>query len=87
MCQYVYKKFGIETTRTTYTQWDKGKPVNSVNDLQPADLVFFSNLGHVGMYIGNMQYIHAPRTGDVVKISSLQDRINNGTYYGARRFI
>ena len=87
LCQYVYKKFGIETTRTTYTQWDKGKPVNSVNDLQPADLVFFSNLGHVGMYIGNMQYIHAPRTGDVVKISSLQNRINNGTYYGARRFI
>ena len=38
---------------------------------QPGDLVFFSGLGHVGIYIGGGQFIHAPHTGDVVKISSL----------------
>ena len=86
-CQYVYAKFGIATTRTTYTQWDAGKPVGSVSELQIADLVFFNNIRHVGMYVGNMQFIHSPSTGDVIKISSLEDRIKSGSYYGARRFV
>jgi cell wall-associated NlpC family hydrolase len=43
------------------------------DQLQPGDLVFFHNLGHEGMYIGGGQFIHAPHTGDVVKISSLSD--------------
>ena len=46
------------------------RPV-AYGDLQPGDLVFFSGLGHVGIYIGGGQFIHAPHTGDVVKISSL----------------
>jgi peptidoglycan DL-endopeptidase CwlO len=37
----------------------------------PGDLVFFHGLGHMGIYIGNDQYVHAPHTGDVVKISTL----------------
>ena len=51
-------------------------------DLQPGDLVFFSGLGHVGIYIGAGQFIHAPHTGDVVKISNLSE---HGGYVGARR--
>ena len=51
-------------------------------DLQPGDLVFFSGLGHVGIYIGGGQFIHAPHTGDVVKISNMSD---HGGYVGARR--
>ena len=44
----------------------------SVDQLQPGDLVFFNvDLGHMGMYIGNDQIIQAPRTGDVVKITTL----------------
>ena len=49
---------------------------------QPGDLVFFDGLGHVGIYIGGGQFIHAPHTGDVVKISSLAE---HGSYVGARR--
>ena len=46
-----------------------------LEQLQPGDLVFFNiDLGHMGMYIGNGRIIHAPRTGDVVKISPLQGR-------------
>ena len=52
------------------------------SDLQPGDLVFFSGLGHMGIYIGGGQFIHAPHTGDVVKISSLSE---HGGYVGARR--
>ena len=56
--------------------------------LQPGDLVFFYDEGgipgHVGIYIGNNQFIHAPHTGDVVKISSL-DAHYSSVYDGAVR--
>ncbi|MGI9116396.1 MAG: C40 family peptidase, partial [Gaiellales bacterium] len=53
------------------------------DQLLPGDLVFFgSDLHHVGMYIGNGQFIHAPHTGDVVKISNLS---YSGDYAGAVR--
>jgi cell wall-associated NlpC family hydrolase len=52
--------------------------------LQPGDLVFFDGLAHVGIYIGGNQIVHAPHTGDVVKISSLSGWFAD-TYVGARR--
>ena len=61
-----------------------GVPV-SRSDLQPGDLVFFDGLGHMGIYIGGGQFIHAPHTGDVVKISSLSDSWYASTYVGAKR--
>ena len=53
------------------------------SDLQPGDLVFFGTGSphHMGIYIGNGNYIHAPHTGDVIKISSL----NRTDYMTARR--
>jgi peptidoglycan DL-endopeptidase CwlO len=59
----------------------------SRGDLQPNDLVFFDGLNHVGLYIGGGQFIHAPHTGDVVKISSLGDSWYASTYMGARRIV
>ncbi len=53
--------------------------------LQPGDLVFFDGLGHMGMYIGGGQFIHAPHTGDVVKISSLYESWYASSYVGAKR--
>ena len=55
-----------------------------VTSCKPGDLVFFSGLGHMGIYIGGGQFIHAPHTGDVVKISSLSGYYASA-YYGARR--
>jgi peptidoglycan hydrolase CwlO-like protein len=81
--RYVYSHFGVSLSRTTYTQIDEGSHV-SRDDLQPGDLVFFgsgSNPHHVGMYVGNNSYIHAPRTGDVVKVSPL----TRSDYLTARR--
>ena len=48
------------------------------------DLVFFDGLGHVGIYIGSDRFIHAPHTGDVVRISSLTGWYDE-TYVGASR--
>ena len=88
LMQYVYKQNGINISRTSQEQFKNGTAIDKSN-LQPGDLVFFkgsdgtaSAPGHVGMYIGNNQYIRAPKTGDVVKISNLSGR---GDYVGARR--
>ncbi|WP_434306214.1 NlpC/P60 family protein [Clostridium botulinum] len=68
--QYVYRNAaGIELPRDTYGQIGAGTRV-SQDQLQPGDLVF-PHTGHVGIYIGGGQMIHAPQTGDVVKISSV----------------
>ena len=88
LMQYVMKQNGISIPRTSQEQFKTGTAV-SQNNLQAGDLVFFkgsdgtsTSPGHVGMYVGNGQYIQAPKTGDVVKISNLSGR---NDYVGARR--
>lgn len=73
----------------TWTQWETGAPVQYGN-LQPGDLVFFQNtytigLSHVGMYIGNDQFIHAENENTGVRISSLTSTYYSTRYLGARR--
>ena len=77
--QYVYAHFGYNITRTTYSQINVGRAVSRA-EMQPGDLVF-THAGHVGIYIGNNQFIHAPHTGDVVKVSSVY------AFYAARRIL
>ena len=65
---YVYQAVtGIWIGGDTYSQIYSGREV-SYSELQPGDLVF-PHSGHVGIYIGNGQMIHAPQTGDVVKVA------------------
>lgn len=66
---------GIEITHSSYGQAYCGTPV-SVSELQPGDILGFRGWGHVGIYIGGDEFIHAPQSGDVVKISSLSARTN-----------
>lgn len=81
LTSYVYRHCAnLEITRTTYTQINVGTPV-AYDDMQPGDLVFMRNNEHVGIYIGNGKMIHAPRTGDVVKVS------NVFSFYAARRIL
>jgi peptidoglycan DL-endopeptidase CwlO len=54
--------------------WNAGTRITSTSDLAPGDLVFFNSLDHVGMYIGGGQFVEAPHSGDVVKVSNLADR-------------
>jgi cell wall-associated NlpC family hydrolase len=79
---YVYAQVGVSLPHHAASQYQLGTPVPR-DQLAPGDLVFFSGLGHMGMYIGGGQFIHAPHTGDVVKISSMDERW--GSYVGARR--
>ena len=82
LVMYVYAQLGILLPHYAAAQYGFGSPV-SRDQLQPGDLVFFDGLSHVGIYIGGGQVVHAPQTGDVVKISSLSDF--GAGYVGARR--
>jgi len=83
LVMYVYAQLGISLPHYTVAQYRMGVAV-SRGQLQPGDLVFFDGLGHVGIYIGQNQFIHAPHTGDVVKVSSITGWYAQ-TYVGARR--
>lgn len=83
----VARKFGINLPHKASIQATAGTAVGR-EQLQSGDLVYFqgegkSEVSHIGMYVGGGQYIHAPRPGDVVKISNLADA--HATYRGARR--
>jgi cell wall-associated NlpC family hydrolase len=84
LVMYVYAQVGVSLPHYTGAQWGMGVPV-AYSDLQPGDLVFFDGLGHVGLYIGGGEFIHAPHTGDVVRIDSLSEGWYAATYDGARR--
>lgn len=86
LVQYVCAKNGISVNRVAADQRNNGTYVSREN-LQPGDLVFFGKSGihHVGIYVGNGNMIHAPQTGDVVKISSIETDYRISTYAGAVR--
>ena len=83
LTSYAFAQIGVSLPHHAATQFGYGTPV-SRDDLQPADLVFFHGLGHMGMYIGGDQFIHAPHTGDVVKISTFS---SYSGFVGARRIL
>jgi peptidoglycan hydrolase CwlO-like protein len=81
--QYVYAHFGVSLPRVSQSQQGVGTAVSRQN-LQPGDLVFFGSPAyHVGIYVGNGSYINAPKTGDVVKISS----VDRSDFSGGRRVL
>jgi cell wall-associated NlpC family hydrolase len=86
LVMWSYAQVGVSLPHSSYAQYGYGVPV-SRDQLQPGDLVFFDGLGHVGIYIGGDQFVHAPHTGDVVKISSLDEAWYSATYVGARRIL
>lgn len=80
---YVFKQHGVVLPHYSGWQYQQGNPVGK-DELIPGDLVFFGNpIHHVGIFIGKSYMIHAPRTGDVVKISDFSNRKD---FTGARRF-
>ena len=91
LVSYIYvKMFGVSLYRVAADQAKNGVEVNP-DYLMPGDLVFFwnkerySEINHVGIYVGDGKFIHAPSTGDVVKISSLSENYFKKTFYKARR--
>ena len=84
LVMYAFAQVGVSLPHNAAMQYAYGSAV-SRSALAPGDVVFFNGLGHNGIYIGGGQFIHAPHTGDVVKISGLNDSWYASTYVGARR--
>ena len=81
LASYAYAQIGKSVPHFTgaiYSQFPHVPPGQE----QVGDLVFFNGLGHMGIYIGGGQFVHAPHTGDVVRVANLGDR---GDYIGAVR--
>ncbi len=90
LVQYVFRELGVSLNRVAADQTAHGTPV-TLQNLLPGDIVFFHNtsrytrINHVGIYVGNGQFIHAPQTGDVVKISPMDSGYYSQTFVTARR--
>jgi cell wall-associated NlpC family hydrolase len=86
----VYAMRGVTIPRDADAQYAAGKAVARA-DLQPGDLVFFKTstgyIHHVGIYVGNGQMLHAPRTGSAVEVVSLSAQPYATEYAGARRYL
>ena len=90
---YVYSQFGYSLNRTASNQLDNGTPV-SMSELQPGDLVLFKKSGtgskrasHVGIYIGNNQFVHASTSTVGVIVSSLSEAYYTSGFVGGRRIV
>ncbi len=90
LVQYVFRELGVSLNRVAADQTAHGIPITREN-LLPGDIVFFHNtnkytrINHVGIYVGGGNFIHAPQTGDVVKITTLDSGYYAGTFVTARR--
>lgn len=87
--KYVYERQGVKLPRTSYDMFKVGTTV-AKNDLKEGDLVFFANtyrrgISHVGMYVGDGEFIHASTTRGGVRVDRLDDAYYRGRYAGARR--
>ena len=84
LVMYAYSQVGVSLPHSSYAMWGDGVSVPK-DQLQPGDIVFFDGLGHVGIYIGGGEFVHAPHTGTVVQVSSLDSGSYAASYDGARR--
>jgi nlpC/p60 family protein len=87
--QHIFRNsMGISLPRTSAMQAQMGTMV-SRSELQPGDMVFFrtvrGRISHVGLFIGNNRFIHAPRTGKRIEITSLSNKYWNRKYAFGRR--
>ena len=88
---YVYNQFGVSLPHQSKSQYSYGVAVDKAN-LAPGDIVFFtgtsgSGIGHVGIYIGNSNFVHARSTGRPLGINSLNEDNYVKRYVGARRIL
>jgi cell wall-associated NlpC family hydrolase len=84
--QYVYAEVGVTLPHYSGSQWNLGRPVDT-DRLIPGDLVFFDQASHVGIYIGDGFFVHAPHTGARVRVDAVSSSWYGATFDGARRLV
>lgn len=85
----VYNLCGISIPRTSREQFTAGDPVPK-DDLRDGDLVFFGSsdtkINHVGIYVGGGRFVHAPRRGEEIRVTAIDDSYFEKHFVGARRY-
>ena len=84
LVQYVYAKLGVALPHYSGALWRIGRPVET-EMLTSGDLVFFDQAGHVGIYIGDGLFVHAPHAGARVRVDAVSWSWYGSTFDGARR--
>ena len=87
LVQYSYARAGVRVPRTTGQLWSATRPVGR-DDLRTGDLLFFSidgKMSHVGLYLGEQRFVHAPSSGRTVSIASLESPYYENAFLRAGR--
>ncbi|WP_313621748.1 C40 family peptidase [Achromobacter sp.] len=90
---YVFREIaGLELPRTARAQRSEGQTVSAKKELRPGDLVFFATRGrgvtsHVGIYIGQNKFVHAPRRGTKVRVDDMKTAYWSKRFVGARAYL
>jgi cell wall-associated NlpC family hydrolase len=83
---WAYGRLGIELPHSSYALYGRGRQV-ARSRMKPGDLLFFSGLGHVGIYIGRGRMVHAPHSGSRVEVIRLGQSSYGGRLVGVRRVV
>ena len=83
---WAYGRLGISVPHSSYALYGLGRNVPR-SRLKPGDVLFFSGLGHVGLYIGRGRMVHAPQSGRTVEIVPLGRSHYGSRLVGARRLV
>jgi cell wall-associated NlpC family hydrolase len=81
---WAYGRVGIKVSHSSYALYGEGRPV-AASRMKTGDLLFFSGLGHVGIYVGRGRMVHAPHSGTLVQVVSLRGSSYGGRLVGVRR--
>jgi cell wall-associated NlpC family hydrolase len=84
LVHWAYGRLGIEVPHSSYALYDVGRRV-ARSRMKPGDVLFFSGLGHVGLYLGRGRMVHAPQSGRNVEIVTLRRSHYGERLVGARR--
>jgi cell wall-associated NlpC family hydrolase len=83
---WAYGRLGIQLPHSSYALYDQGRHV-ARSRMKPGDLLFFSGLGHVGIYVGRGRMVHAPYSGSWVQVVSLRRSSYGARLVGVRRIL
>lgn len=88
----VYQLNGLNLPRSSASQYESGSPVENINDLKKGDLVFFAlkqknKVSHVGIYLGDGDFIHASSQGKNIRVDSLSASYFSNNYMGGRSYL
>jgi cell wall-associated NlpC family hydrolase len=78
LVRWTYGRLGIEVPHSSYALYGLGRQV-ARSRMKPGDMLFFSGLGHMGLYVGHGRMVHAPQSGRNVEVVAL-----GGSYFGSR---